>query len=354
MATKTLAIDIREAQEDAAGKGRYCLELTKALIATAPPNVHFVLLTKAPNPLFTQQENVEQVVIPGRGFFWHLNLRAYLKAHPADLFLATTSLIYPAIAPKGQVVGVVIHDLIAKLFPRQHAFFPTLVEHLTLLSALKKSDWIFTVSQHTWKDLLHFYPSMASKAHGIIYPGVSPEFQHSDRKTLELPERFVLAVGTLQPRKNLQTLFAALESSDLHCCIVGGKGWKTKQIEKTIPASVRPRLHFLGYLRERDLIEVYSRAECLAFPSIYEGFGIPPLEAMACGCPVLASNVASLPEVVGEAAMLLPPTEVKAWAQGLEDICKPENQQKYRNLGYEQAKQFSWDISALKFWSLFE
>lgn len=353
MATKTLAIDIREAKEDAAGKGRYCLELTKALIATAPPNVHFVLLTKAPNPLFVQQDNVEQVVIPGKGLLWHFNLRSYLKSHPADLFLATTSLIYPAIAPKNQPVGLVIHDLIAKLFPRQHAFFPTLVEQLTLSRALKKSEWIFTVSKHTWKDLLHFYPSMASKPHGVIYPGVSPEFQATERKNLQLPEHFVLAVGTLQPRKNLQTLFAALQESELHCCVVGGKGWKTKQIEKSIPAKLRPRLHFLGHLRERDLIEVYSRATCFAFPSLYEGFGIPPLEAMACGCPVLVSKAASLPEVVGDAAVLLPPTDVKAWEKAIKEICESKNHAKYRGLGLKQAKEFTWQASALKFWSLF-
>ena len=344
------------------GKGRYCEALTEALIMAAPKDVHFTLFTRERNPRFVDSARVKQVLIPGKGLTWHWHLRRGLKKHPVDLFLAPTSYIYPALAPQSQQVALVVHDLVALLYPENHHWFPTWVERLTLGSALKKANWIVTVSQHTWKELQAHKPAVKDTAHLIAHPGGSPAFKRTEKHTLELPQRFVLGVGTLQPRKNFQTLFQAFaqlaeQDTELHLCIAGGKGWKSSKIFENMPEHLKERMHFLGYVNEPELIELYSRAEVFVFPSLYEGFGMPPLEAMACECPVVTSNVASLPEVVGEAAIQVDPTDARALAQAIASMQDPETKSAYKKRGLDQAAQFSWLQSAqrlLRAWDLID
>ena len=142
MATKSLGIDIREANESGAGKGRYTLEITKALIENAPDDVQFFLFTKKPNPLFPHSDRVSQIVINGKSIWWHLRLRKFLSRHPVSLFLAPTSFIYAALAPAKQKIAIVVHDLIAFLHSKTHAKIPTFIERLTLRRAIHKSRFI--------------------------------------------------------------------------------------------------------------------------------------------------------------------------------------------------------------------
>lgn len=352
MAIKSIGIDIREATEKGAGKGRYALELTRALIAAAP-DLHFCLYTKKPNPLFPSGERIHQVVICGRGPLWHLNLRRHIRHEPVDLFIAPTSYIYPAIAPRHQKTAVVIHDLIAFLHSKNHPWFPTMVERLTLPRALKKAGLLLCVSEHTQKDLEHLFPEAKSKATLILPPAVSEEIHHVDTQKMDLPTEFLLGVGTLLPRKNFSLLIEAFKRihtrhPDLQLCIAGGKAAHTGALYEPLSPELHKKIHFLGYVSTAELCELYSRARMLVFPSTYEGFGIPPLEAMACGCPVIVSNASSLPEVVEDAALKVGPHHPQELAEAIELMLQPKAAKLYREKGLQRVKAFSWKSSAEK------
>ena len=350
MAIKSIGIDIREAIQGGAGKGRYCEEITKALIKAAP-KTQFFLFTKKPNKAFQNTDQVKQVVISGKGIFWHLNLRRYLKKHHLSAFLLPTSYIPAVIAPKRQKTVTVIHDLVAFLYPENNHWFATLVEKLTLSRAIKRSKLLVTVSENTWQDLIKIKPAAKRKKHIIATPAVSKDFKPTKSKTQKLPKRYLLAVGTLQPRKNFSTIFSAFEEiadrqKDLDLCIVGGKGWKSSKTFKSFPKNLRKRIHFLGYVKHEKLPELYSRAQMLIFPSIYEGFGIPPLEAMACSCPVITSNSSSLPEVVDDAAIKVNPQDIGTLSKMILTLLGPKMQTLYKKRGLARAKEFSWEKSA--------
>ena len=355
MTTKTIGFDARSALHPQAGKGRYTLEVVKAALNQGE-NVVVVLFTDSA-PLFPDNTDphLRQVILRGKSIFWHINLYFYLRAHPVDFFLAPTSYIYPAIAPASQKVAIVVHDLITFLHPAGHPVFPTLVERLTLPRAIKKAAQIFCVSENTKKDLLHLFPSAAlpraKKKIAIAYPAVSEEFHAVSTRKMSLPDNFILAVGTL-PRKNVDNLIKAFLSvnlstrastcvSTLHLCVVG------KPPVPACPAlAVRheqKNIHFLGQVNSAELRELYSRARMLVFPSLYEGFGMPPLEAMACGCPVIVSNTSSLPEVVGEAAIKVDPRSPAQIASAIKKLLVPATRKSYQAEGLAQAKKFSWE-----------
>ncbi|MFT7183994.1 MAG: glycosyltransferase involved in cell wall biosynthesis [Oceanicoccus sp.] len=350
MANKTIGIDIREANGEGAGKGIYTEEITHALIRQAP-NLKFFLFTKEANSRFENTENVQQVVINGKGLAWHFKLKQFLNQHPVDLFLATTSYIYPAIAPKDQKIAMVVHDLIAFRHPEHNHWFSTMLEKFTLGRALKNTNLVVTVSSHTWRDLVLFKPEAQKIPRVVAYPAVNKDIRSTSQRRMDLPDRFLLAVGTLQPRKNIQGVIKAFEKvaeakPQLHLCIAGGKGWKSSAIFEAIPEWLKERIHFLGYVRHDELIELYSRAQMLVFPSFYEGFGIPPLEAMACGCPVITSDLSSLPEVVGSAALMVNPDDTDEIADAINQLLGPQMQSVAQERGLKQVSEFSWDESA--------
>jgi glycosyltransferase involved in cell wall biosynthesis len=356
MAIKSIGIDIRECDGNGAGKGRYAEEITKALIELVQNDpkldgLQFFLFTQKPNKNFPSSDRVKQVLIPGTGVWWHLNLRKYLKAHPLDWFVAPTSYILPAIAPEGQKIALVVHDLIAFLFAKENYWLATLIERLTLGRAVRNSSLIVTVSGNTWEDLKKIKSAAKKKDHIVAPPAVGAQFKAPKARDLKLPNRYLLAVGTLQPRKNFAGIFKAFkevaaQQKDLHLCIVGGIGWKAGAIFKSIPKNLKDRIHFLGYVPHEQLPELYARAQMLVYPSIYEGFGIPPLEAMACGCPVITSNNSSLPEVVGDAAIQVPPKDTKEITRAIKFLLGPSAHASYKKRGLRRASNFSWKASA--------
>lgn len=353
MATKSIGIDIREATEKGAGKGRYALELTRALIAAADPDTHFSLFTKKANPLFQSSDRVHQILIHGRGPLWHWHLKHYLQKNPVDWFVAPTSYIYPAIAPQKQKTAMVVHDLIAFLHSKTHPWFPTLVERLTLPRALKKTSLILPVSQHTQKDLLKLFPEARRKPTLVTPPAVSADIQPVATQKMDLPADFLLGVGTLLPRKNFALLIEAFsliheKYPTLELCIAGGKPKQAGPLMGPLSPELYKKIHFLGYVSTSELCELYSRARIFVFPSLYEGFGIPPLEAMACGCPVIVSNSSSLPDVVGDAALQVDPHDAGALATAIEKMLPIKTALEYRKKGLARAKTFSWESSAEK------
>jgi glycosyltransferase involved in cell wall biosynthesis len=162
---------------------------------------------------------------------------------------------------------------------------------------------------------------------------------------------FILSVGTVQPRKNYGRLveaFHRLDESDLTLAIAGGKGWLDDPLYRQIEAlGLGERVRLLGFVDDADLPALYSAARVFAFPSLYEGFGLPPLEAMACGVPVVASRASSLPEVIGEAGLLVDPLDVEALASALRRALEDEDlRHTLISRGLAQARRFSWAESA--------
>jgi glycosyltransferase involved in cell wall biosynthesis len=168
-----------------------------------------------------------------------------------------------------------------------------------------------------------------------------------------LPERFILSLGTFEPRKNLTVLLEAYQhlldqGSELRLVIAGKKGWLYRGFfERLHDLGLEDQLVFPGFVPEADLPALYSAAEMFVFPSLYEGFGLPVLEAMACGTAVVSSNAASLPEVAGDAALMVDPHSVGDLVQAISTLSENENlRQELEAKGQRQAKKFSWEKTA--------
>lgn len=231
--------------------------------------------------------------------------------------------------------------------------------YLTLLAnmAIRRATRVICVSAYTRDHLGRRFPEAIDKVR-VVGEGVDGRFrppseavQADLRRRLGLSFPYVLFVGTIEPRKNLARLIRAFERAVTrarlphHLVIAGASGWKDGPVWRTYETSaVRDRIHAIGYLSDEDLPAAYGAADVFAYPSRAEGFGLPALEAMACGTPVLTSNTSALPEVVGSAALLVDPEDEEAIAIGLERLLgDPEERRMRRESGLERAARFSWD-----------
>ncbi len=235
------------------------------------------------------------------------------------------------------------------------------LKNWTAYSARKASK-IFTISQASKNDIIKIYNVPEHKV-VVTYPGIKFKTQMSKLKTTAqnskvlkkygIEGEYILFVGTLQPRKNITRLIEAFakiqnKNKDLRLAIVGKKGWLYKEIlEAPKQYGVEDRVKFLEFVPDEDLAVLYQNAICLVLPSLYEGFGLPIVEAMSYGCPVITSNVSSLPEAGGEAALYVNPTDSNDIASKIALLIKDEKLRKeLREKGYKQAKKFSWEKTA--------
>jgi glycosyltransferase involved in cell wall biosynthesis len=250
-----------------------------------------------------------------------------------------------------------LHDLIFKQFPQHHLPRNRIFLSLAMPLFLRRADAIICVSEHTKRDAIRFY-NIPEERMRVIYEAAHPRFQPFTRSSnhpiiqkYNLPKKFVLTVGTIEPRKNLTTLFevlSQLEDRALPLVVIGKQGWLFDETYRKLrDLGLTERVKFLGYVPDEDLPTLYSAATVFAFPSVYEGFGLPPLEAMACGAPVISSNASSLPEVVGEGGLLVSPTDVRAWREAIERVMSDEMLRRYlAQRGLKQAAKFSWKKTA--------
>ena len=271
--------------------------------------------------------------------------------------VAHAQYLVPPIAPCPTVVT--IHDVSFLAHPE---WFPArqlrVMKRLIPLSA-RRSTCIVTASHHAAGEIVRFC-GVAPEKIRVIPHGCDSRFRPLDKDLYReraarygLPERYILAVGLIQPRKNLPTLLEAFaqltgDDADLALAIVGREGWALEQVKAQVGAlHLQDRTVFTGAVPDEDLPAIYNAALLLAYPSFYEGFGLPPLEAMACGTPVVAANTTSLPEVVGEAGILVPPHDANALAEAMGHIAgSVELAQRLSQAGLEQAARFSWEASA--------
>ncbi len=362
-----IAIDIREAvRSKKAGKGWYTHEMVEQLLKNFPGDM-FILYTDQPYPEWEHYKNAVQKFFPPSPLRWHFKVLKDLKEERPDVYFAPTSYIIPSFAPKWLPVVATVHDLVAWLFATRHHLKATIIERMTLPLAVKKISTFVTVSSNTKRDLQHFFKIPSEKIE-VIPCGAGEQFQPLSaeqtevfRREKNLPEKYILAVGTLEPRKNFVTLIKAFaevvkQHPEYSLVIVGGKGWYFEKIFETVKGcELEDSVKFAGYVEDRDLPGYYNTATCLVFPSLYEGFGIPLLEAMKSGCPVITSNVSSMPEVVGDAAILVSPASIPELSQAIERlIASKELRAELSQKGRIQSAKFSWKNSAQELRGLFE
>ncbi|MBN9388063.1 MAG: glycosyltransferase family 4 protein [Chloroflexi bacterium] len=258
---------------------------------------------------------------------------------------------------------ITIHDLGFMRFPERYKKAKRLYLHaLTALSA-KRAKHLITPSEAIRQEVIELLKIPPERVTAIA-EGVSANFRPFPPEEVEqfrrengLPEKFVLYVGTLEPRKNIPALIRAFaqwrsenptEAAGVRLVLGGAKGWFYDEIFRLVEQlGLGEVVDFPGYLREADLPLWYNSARCFVYPSVYEGFGLPPLEAMACGCPVITSDTSSIPEVVGEAGILVKPDDVAALTTALNRLLTDETAwTAYREKGLGQAARFTWQEAA--------
>lgn len=254
---------------------------------------------------------------------------------------------------------ITVHDLSFLFY--QHSFRSLRRRYLQLFArmSLRRARRVIAVSESTKQDLVEIYDVSPAKI-DVVHNGVDASYQPlpadqvaAFRQQQGLPERFVLFVGTLEPRKNVVRLieaYARLPKERPPLVLVGGKGWFYDEIFRRVEAlELSDEVHFSGFVPAEDLPLWYNAADLFVYPSIYEGFGLPPLEAMACGTAVITSTASSLPEVVGKAGKLVDPTDTEALASAMEEVLGDwELQVQMQAAGLVQAKGFSWKETAEK------
>lgn len=260
-------------------------------------------------------------------------------------------------AAAGCPTVVTVHDLSFFRYPEFFSPKQRLWHRLVDANGmLKRASIIVTVSKHTKHDVVETFGVDESRVR-IVTPAVSGEFKPRGkerivdvRRKYDLPKDFILYLGTLEPRKNVEGLICAfgMADSDIDLVIAGGKGWMYDRIFRTAEKSPkRKRIHFLGYVDELDKPALYSAASAFVYPSFYEGFGMPALEAMACGTPVIAGHASSLGEVVGDAGLLVNPANHEEISYAIDNILNDEPlRERFRAKGMERAASFSWEKGA--------
>jgi len=222
------------------------------------------------------------------------------------------------------------------------------------LKNISRSDTIITGSKFTKSEILKRL-EFSPKDVRVIHHGVDHDVffvRKSIESDVSLPNKYILSVGSIEPRKNLMGLLKAYDilpfdiKNQFKLVLVGFQGWKNSEIMELIAAN-RDNIIYLGFISDEELARVYNQASCFVYPSLYEGFGLPPLEAMACGTPVVVSRAASLPEVCGEAALYCNPNDPADIAHQIKRLLTDNNLwQSMRQAGLTQAQKYTWEASA--------
>ena len=360
----TIYIDVSAAVHGRAGLGRYAESLARALV-TANGDRFALFFNRSgearrlPGLEGIPARSVHAGYKPWRMAVWLgqlLGLGFDRLLPGAELYHATEHLLMPL----RQVPTVLtVHDLIFRLFPQHHKRLNYWYLNAAVPLYCRRADAIIAVSQATKEDLVRLYGLHPAKI-TVVHEAAAPHFAPAPpaqiaqvRARYHLPERYLLHVGTIEPRKNLNRLLEAVHrlrraGEEVRLVVVGSKGWLYQGFFHRLEAlSLGEAVHLPGYIPDADLPAVYSGATLVAVPSLYEGFGLPVLEAMACGAPVVCSNASSLPEVAGDAARYFDPTQVEEMAEAILTVWRDGAlQEAMRQQGLARAARFSWERAA--------
>jgi glycosyltransferase involved in cell wall biosynthesis len=358
-------------QYDGYGIKTYLEELLREIIKSQTTHEIFLFIDSKqaiPESLLNSGCNIVRVKpythnTVGRLIWDHFSVGRACKELDIDA-LYTPTHVKPLIVPCPVVV--VIHDMLYHLFPDDWSWIERIYFKLAVSLLTPTADAIITDSRSTKNDVLHFIHGIEEKLF-VVYLGVPDGFFPIDKdKYLSLLEKyslrkpFILFVGSFHPRKNLLTLIDAFEeiASDYphDLVIVGNPIWENNTIAKRISSSrLFKRIKWIGYVPQTELPLFYNAADIFVYPSKYEGFGLPVLEALACGCPTITSDVSSMPEVGGDAAIYVSPNDVDQLDSAIRTLLTNSTLKNELSLkSYKRAKEFSWNKTARETISIME
>ena len=348
----------RATAQQRTGTENYALHLLRSLLELDQSNRYRLYFNERPSAgLVPSTGRCEERTIPFPRLWTHVRLSAEMvQSAPEVLFVP--SHVLPVVHPRCSVVTV--HDLGYLYYPQAHT--PWARRYLRWSTAFNAANAAHIVADSAaTRDDLVKQGLARPESITVAYPGLNPLFRAASDESLrrsvleryQINYPYVLSVGTLHPRKNLGVILEALPEllkagQDVHWVIAGKRGWLYESLfARMRELGLEDRVHFLGFVGDADLPALYSGAMAFLLPSLYEGFGFPVLEAMACGCPVLCSNVSSLPEVAGDAAVLLDPHNSAQWAQALASVLTdPVQRRTMVRRGQEQSARFTWHSCA--------
>lgn len=375
-----IAVDYTAAARQGAGIGRYARELVDAILAA--PSPHAFTLLAATAGLGTAWHDTQArlrtlAATPERLHFRSLPLtddwmaRLWQRARlplPAELLTGRITCFYApdfVLPPllRRTIALLTVHDLSFLRHPE--TFTPPLRHYLerAVPRSVARADFILADSEATRRDLIELLRVPPDRV-TVLYSGLSRGFsatpEPEERARLKAryglgTRPYILSVGTVQPRKNYLRLMQACDpliaNGEMELVIIGKPAWLAAAILEA--AAQRPQVRMLGYVTDSDLPAIYRQATVFAFPSLYEGFGLPVLEAMACGTPVVGSSASSVPEVIGDAGLLVDPLDIGGWTAALRRVCEDSAlHADLRARGLQRAAHFSWNRAATQWLAL--
>ncbi len=379
-----IGIDYTSAVRQRAGIGRYTRNLIRALAELDADNLYTLFVAggtrrdRVDKGLAAWPANYRIRSVPISDRWLNILWQRFRLPLPVQWVTGRLDLFHSpdfVLPPVGRIPTIVtVHDLSFLRVPR--CFLPEFRQYLetAVARAVRRAQWILADSENTRQDLIELLAVEPERV-SVLYPGVEPRFRPVEdvlelervRVRYGLPRRFILGVGTVQPRKNFDGLIRAFAQllaarghdpgfDDVYLVIVGEKGWMYEEV-LALPQrlGVGQRVRFTGFVEDADLPALYTLAEVLAFPSWYEGFGLPVLEAMACDTPVVAADNSSLPEVVGEGGLLVDAGDLQAWAEALARLLTDKDlRARLIAAGRKQAWHFTWEESACRLLTIYQ
>jgi glycosyltransferase involved in cell wall biosynthesis len=350
-----------------AGVSNYIYQLVNNVPRLDPQNQYFAYLNTSSGAETVKADNLTPIAThlptsrPPFRILWEQTLFPLsLRSRQADLVHCPMHVL-PFLSRRRRKV-VTIHDLAFMTFPGSHKRWNRLYLRLFTRWSLGQADRVIAVSESTRREIVRLF-GMPRRMIDVVYNGVDERFAPQPAAAVErfrrekgLPSRFILYLGTLEPRKNVEALLRAYAAArktlpqDVKLVVAGGKGWGYEPVFETAEKlDLGDTLQFPGFVPDDELPLWYSAAEIFVYPSLYEGFGLPPLEAMACGTPVIASNSTSLPEVVGDAGILVSPHDDDALRDAILRVAGDQSlREEMSRKGIERAAMFSWVETAIK------
>ncbi|MBN2190238.1 MAG: glycosyltransferase family 4 protein [Candidatus Aureabacteria bacterium] len=363
-----IAIDAHCIGKNLAGNNTYTINLVNNLINLYPGHKWIIYVSPEGEPLITgNNPNAELIVLKSKS-----PLGRYLFEMPKSLKKEKPDVLhiqYHGPVFCGCPTVVTVHDISYEIFPGYFTFAERLRLHLSVPHFIRKAKSVITVSDFSRKDIIRKYKIKENKIK-TVYNGIDHDFFNNeataeDKNLLReagIKKPFLLSVGSLQPRKNIEGILFALKKiyksiPGLRWIITGPEGWLSAGIHKTFKES--PELHsiinFTGYVQPKMLRALYRNALAMIYVPFYEGFGLPVLEAMACGAPVITSNVTSLPEIAGDAAILANPNDTNGISEAVKKVWLSNGLRlEMSKKGVERARDFSWQKAAEETFSILE
>lgn len=334
------------------GTENYSYQLISHLVQLDQTNnYHIFLRPQNSKPKGSWPTNLHFTTIPYPRLWTQAGLAGQTYRENLDVLFVPSHTL-PLIRKPGLKTVLTVHDLGAEYLPTTHQLKQRLYLKLMTNYQLKSATHLIAVSEATKQDIIKRVGVRAEKI-SVVYEGYNQNLFKPTKSVVS--GEYFLFVGTIQPRKNLERLIKAYAqflkqqgpSKQPELVLAGSKGWLADEIY-ALPArlGIKNQVKFLGYVPDEKLPALYSGAKAFLFPSLFEGFGLPILEAMACGCPVLTSNISSMPEVGGDAALYVDPYSVEDITRGIEKIMNQELRIKNIKKGFEQVKKFSWEKCA--------